>query len=69
MLRLIAEPEVIARVAPIHGDESIDPVDAPRSAWQWLYMARTATRATAPEHHRILLDDKHGSPHFGYYES
>lgn len=69
MLRLVAEPEVLARVAPIHGHDSVKPVHTPGSARQRLHMPRTTTRTIAPEHHRILLDHQHGSPHFGSYES
>jgi hypothetical protein len=69
MLRFVAEPEVPARVPPIHREESVDPVNAPGPARQPLYVPRTPTRAIASEHHRILLDHRHGSPHFGCYES
>ena len=69
MGRFVAEPEVAARVPPIHREDSVDPVNAPGSAGQWLHVVRTTTRATTSEHHRILLDHQHGSPHFGCKES
>ena len=65
MRRLVAKPEMPARVSPIHREDSVDPVNAPGSARQPLYVPRTATRAIASEHHWVLLDHQHGSPHFG----